>query len=181
MWKRGWQVATVSTTVVGIIGWVHWLLSDGVTVIAGLEFNDSGRLLMYMLATGVPISLLIPGLLLKVWRRYNLAELRSRRRQRLTDLQTMVEMAYKQLQMVDGYEVSPHYGPDPDLVKVDLSKARAAKDSANLLYEPLQRCYDLPDLCTTEKESLRSWYKCLEQIRMDIVGKLDKLGEPPRP
>ena len=178
MWKRGWQFATLLTTVVTIIGWINWLLSDGVTVIAGLEFNDNGRLLMYMLASGVPISLLISGLLPKVWHRYNPAELRSRRRRRLTDLQTMVEIAYKQLQMVDGYEVSPSYGPDPDLRKVDLSKARAAKDSANLLYGPLHRCYDLPDLCTTETESLRSWYKCLEQIRIDIAGKLDKFGEP---
>ena len=142
-------------------------------MIAGLEFNDSGLLLMYMLVSGVPISLLISVLLPKVWHRYNPAELRSRRRQRLKGLQTMVEIAYKRLQMVDGYEVSPRYGPDPDFVSVDLSEARAAKDSANLLYGPLHRCYDLPDLCTTEMGSLRSWYKCLEQIRIDIAGKLE--------
>ena len=173
MWKRGWHVATISATMVSIIVWVDWLLSDGVTVIAGLEFNDSGRLLIYMLVSGVPITLLFIGVLPKIWDRYNPAELRLRRRQRLTKLCTMVEIAYKRLQMVDGYEISPHYGPDPDPVKVDLSEARAAKDSANLLYGPLHRCYDLPDLCTTEMESLRSWYKCLEQIRIDIAGKLE--------
>ena len=171
--RRVWQVATIVTTMGSIIVWVHWLLSDGVTMIAGLEFNDSGRLLMYMLISAVPTSLLLAVLLPKVWNRYNPAALRSRRRQRLTDLQLMVAIAYKRLQMVDGYDVSPRYGPDPDLVKVDLSEARAAKDSANLLYGPLHRCYDLPDLCTTEMESLRSWYKCLEQIRIDIAGKLE--------
>ena len=176
MGKRGWQVATISTTMVSIIGWVHWLLSEGVTVIAGLEFNDSGLLLMYMLVSGVPISLLISVLLPKVWHRYNPAELRSRRRQRLTDLRDRVESAYRQLQMVDGYDVPPHFGPDPPVGQIDLDKARGAKDSANLLYGPLHRCYDLPDLCTTEMESLRSWYKCLEQIRIDIAGKLEVGG-----
>ena len=171
MGKRGWQVATISATVFSIIGWAQWLLSDGVTMIAGLEFNDSGRLLLYMLVSGVPITLLLIGVLPKVWDRYNPAELGLRRRQRLIDLRDRVESAYRQLQMVDGYDVAPHFGPDPPVVQIDLDKARAAKDSANLLSGPL-RCYDLPDLCTTEMESLRSWYECLEQIRIDIAGKL---------
>ena len=173
MWKRGWLFATISATVVSIIGWAQWLLSDGVTMIAGLEFNDSGRLLLYMLVSGVPITLLLIGVLPKVWDRYNPAELGLRRRQHLTDLRDRVESAYRQLQMVDGYDVPPHFGPDPPVVQIDLDKARAAKDSANLLSGPLHRCYDLPDLCTTEMESLRSWYKRLEQIRIDISGKLE--------
>ena len=179
MWKKSWQAATAATTVAGLLGWLHWWLSDGVTVIAGLEFNESGRLLIYMLVSGVPITLLITAILPKVWHRYNPAQLRSRRRQRLTELYTRVESAYERLQMVDGYVIPPGYGPDADPDEVQLSKARKTKNEVNLLRGPLHSYdhrYVWPDQCTTEIKSLRSWYECLEQIRIDIAGQIYELG-----
>ena len=169
----------VATTVAGLLGWLHWSISDGATMIAGLEFNESGRLLIYLLVSGVPITLLILGVLPKVWHRYNPAELRSRRRQRLTELYRRVESAYARLEMVDGYDIPPHYGPDPDPNEVQRSEARKTKNEVNLLWGPLHSYdhrYDWPDRCTIEIESLRSWYECLEQIRINIAGQIYELG-----